>query len=93
MPWPFVGDRAHIEWLRLELFEALEAKLPRLEDLRTIPPDGSPDLRFQSLPSSQILDNAWPLNNLWQAEEPAVPVGAVSFSSNKLLQIQENNCH
>lgn len=71
--WPFLGDLTRLEWLRLEVFDAPDAESLRLEDLQNIPPDEWPDLVFQLIPASQMLDSAWPVHSVWLAEDADQP--------------------
>ena len=71
--WPFLGDLTRLEWLRLEVFDAPDAESLRLEDLQTIPADDWPELQFQLIPASQILDSTWPIHSLWLAEDAEQP--------------------
>ncbi len=71
--WPFLGDLTHLEWLRLEVFDAPDAEPLRLEDLQTIPPDDWPSLEFQLIPAAQVIDSAWPVHSLWLAEDAEQP--------------------
>ena len=71
--WPFLSDLTRLEWLRLEVFDAPDAEPLQLADLQTIPPDDWPDLEFQLIPASQMLDSAWPIHSLWLAEDVEQP--------------------
>ena len=65
---PFLADLAHLEWARLEVFDAPDVEPLRLEDLQAIPPDEWPLLRFRLIPAYQILRCGWPIDKIWAAE-------------------------
>lgn len=70
---PVIVDLAQLEWLRLEVFDAPDAQLLRLEQLQTIAPDDWPTLHFQFIPASQLFSSAWPVQRVWSAtEEPTL---------------------
>jgi hypothetical protein len=66
---PFLGDLARLEWVREEVFDALDAEPLRLEHLQGLSADKWPDLRFQLIPAFQILQSDWPIHELWAAAE------------------------
>ena len=67
---PFLTDLARLEWTRLAVFDAADAVPLRLEALRAIPPSKWPRLTFHPVPALRVLRCAWPVHELWAADDP-----------------------
>ncbi len=67
---PFLADLARLEWTRLAVFDAADAVPLRLEALRAIPPSKWPRLTFHPVPALRVLRCAWPVHELWAADDP-----------------------
>lgn len=66
-PHPALADLARMEWALRTAFDAADAVPLQAEALRGQPPDAWPGLRFQPLPSAQLLALAWAVEPLWRA--------------------------
>jgi hypothetical protein len=74
---PFLGDLAHLEWARVEVFDAADAEPLRLSDLSAIPPEDWAALRFRPIPACLVIECAWPVHEIWaeaDASDPDAPV-------------------
>ena len=65
---PFLGDLARLEWTRLEVFDAPDAELLRLEDLQVVPADAWATVRFRLIPALRMLSCGWPVQQIWKDE-------------------------
>ncbi|MGH9425328.1 MAG: hypothetical protein ACRD2L_03360, partial [Terriglobia bacterium] len=70
---PFLSDLARLEWARLEVFDAPEAELLKIEHLHNLAPDAWPGLRFHMVSAFQTLQSDWPVQEIWAAAESTVP--------------------
>jgi hypothetical protein len=68
---PFAADLARLEWTRLEVFDAPEAALLTLADLRQVAPEEWATLRLATIPALRVLDLHWPAHAIWAAEDDA----------------------
>jgi hypothetical protein len=76
-PWPFLPDLARLEWARLAVFDAPDAPVLRLEDVRAIAATDWPTVAFRPIPALRVLRSPWPVHELWAAEDgPARDVRA-----------------
>lgn len=66
---PFLSDLAALEWARVEVFDARDTELLRIEHLQGIAPDAWPTLKFQTIPAFQILQSEWPVHEIWHDAE------------------------
>src|SRR5207302_663705 len=71
----WLADLARLEWARLEVFDAPDASPLTLDDLRAVPPEEWPDLRFAPLPALARVVADWPVHELWS--DPSRPVAPV----------------
>jgi hypothetical protein len=62
---PFVADLARLEWARLDVFDAPDADVLRIADLRRVPAEDWGDLRLRAIPALRVLDVAWPVHVVW----------------------------
>ena len=74
---PFLTDLARLEWTRLAVFDAVDAVPLRLEALRAIPPSTWPRLTFRPVPALRVLRCAWPVHELWAADDPKAAATSV----------------
>ena len=74
---PFLADLARLEWTRLAVFDAADAVPLRLEALRAIPPSKWPRLTFHPVPALRVLRCAWPVHELWAADDPTAAARTV----------------
>jgi hypothetical protein len=65
---PWLAALARLEWARVEVFDAPDARPLRLADLRTIPPEDWPRLRFTLVPAYAVLVSDWPVDRLWKED-------------------------
>lgn len=66
--WPFLPDLARLERARVDVFEAPDCDVLRLEDLQNIPAEAWATLRFQLIPALVMLTCAWPVQQVWKDE-------------------------
>jgi len=74
---PFLADVARLEWTRMAAFNAADAAPLRVESLRAIPPSQWPRLTFQTVPALHVLRVAWPVHELWAADDAQVVATAL----------------
>jgi hypothetical protein len=63
---PWLAALARLEWARVEAFDAPDARPLRLADLRAVPPEDWPRLRFALAPACAVLVEDWPVDRLWK---------------------------
>jgi hypothetical protein len=68
---PFAADLARLEWARLDVFDAPDAAVLTLADLRCVVPEEWAGLRLRAVPASTVLTLAWPVHTIWAAENAA----------------------
>jgi hypothetical protein len=61
----FLADLARLEWARIEVFGAPDGLPLSLGELRAVPVDAWPALRFSLVPAARLLELAWPVHELW----------------------------
>jgi hypothetical protein len=66
---PCLSDLAALEWARVEVFDAADAELLRVEHLQNLSPDDWPTLKFRVIPALQILHTEWPVHEIWDVAE------------------------
>ena len=62
----YLADLARLEWTRLQVFDAPDARPLPGADLRRIPAEEWPGLRFTLVPACARLVTAWPVHHLWE---------------------------
>src|SRR5262249_28152291 len=62
---PYLAELARLEWLINEVFDAPDASAIRSEDLRNVPADRWPCLRFTPIPASALMHARWPVHERW----------------------------
>jgi hypothetical protein len=68
----WLADLARLEWARLDVFDAPDASPLTLDELRGVPAEEWPALRFVPVPALARLVAAWPVHELWS--DPSEPV-------------------
>lgn len=66
---PFLADLARLEWARVGVFDAPDATVLTLDDLRGLAPDRWPDLRLHPTPAALVLELGWPVHEIWAAAD------------------------
>ena len=62
---PWLADVAALEWARNEAFQAMDAESLRAESLAALPPEAWPDLRFEAMPGTALVESRWDLAAWW----------------------------
>jgi hypothetical protein len=65
---PFLSDLARLEWARVEAFDAPDAEAIGAEEMRLIPAERWPELRFYPVPALEVFDAAWPVHRIWDGD-------------------------
>ncbi len=68
--YAYLPDVARLEWLAHEAFHAAEAEPLALRRLGEIPPARYDTLRFRLHPSVRLLASAYPVQRIWQVNQP-----------------------
>jgi hypothetical protein len=61
----FAADLARLEWVRVEVFAAPDRRPLSVEELRAVPLDAWPGLRWSLVPATRVLKLDWPVHELW----------------------------
>ncbi|HLU68906.1 MAG TPA: DNA-binding domain-containing protein, partial [Kofleriaceae bacterium] len=67
--FPGAADLARLEWARGLAFDRADARALTADELTAVPPERWGELRFQLVPSFQMLRLGRPVHRLWQALE------------------------
>jgi hypothetical protein len=67
LPQPFLADLAHLEWARVEVFDAPDPEPLRLADLAAIAPTDWPALTLRPIAACRVVSSAWPVHEIWAA--------------------------
>src|SRR5262249_4130578 len=70
---PYLADLAALEWAILEAFDAAEARPLASEELMRVPAERWPALRFQLMPSVQLLALDWAVYAVWEQMQRGDP--------------------
>lgn len=70
---PFAADLARLEWARLEVFDAPEAVVTTMNELRRLPPEVWGGFVVRPIEAIEILCAEWPVHRIWEAAEHAAP--------------------
>jgi hypothetical protein len=62
--WPFIAELAHLERALLEVFQAADADVLKIEDMRRIPPALWPEFAVRTVPALAIIDCRWRVDEL-----------------------------
>ena len=68
---PYLGDVERLEWCWHESFHAADRCPLALDGLRTVAEASLPSLRFELHPSCRLLASPFPIDRIWQANQPA----------------------
>src|SRR5439155_10257710 len=66
-----LGDLARLEWARIEVFDAPDARPLGAAALRDVAADDWPALRFITIPALAVVQARWPVHELWAGADPA----------------------
>ncbi len=64
---PWLADVAALEWARSEAFQAVDVVPLCPEALAAVPPEAWPELRFDVLPGTAVVESRWDLAAWWSA--------------------------
>lgn len=67
----YIAALAHLEWARLEVFDAADAEALEIDDLRRFAAEEWATIRFETHPAVTIVQVQWPVHRVWAGE--AVP--------------------
>lgn len=67
---PYLGDVARLEWHVHEAFHAADHAALALDCLASVPAQRLPSLTFTLHPSCRLLESRFPVNLIWQANQP-----------------------
>jgi hypothetical protein len=62
---PWAADLAALEWARVEAFDAPDVPVLSADDLRRVPADRWPGLRFELTPCVRVLACSWAVQEPW----------------------------
>lgn len=65
--YPYLSELAEFEWLHTLTFDAADAPILQLDELKNIAPDSWQDMHFKPHPSLQLVRLQWNVVQLWQA--------------------------
>ena len=65
LPHPFLADLAHLEWARVEVFDAPDPEPLRLDDLAAIAPADWPALVLRPIAACRLVKAGWPIHEIW----------------------------
>src|SRR2546425_3687919 len=68
---PYLSDLARLEWARIEVFDAPDAKPLDAGALREVPAEDWPGLRFVPIPALALVRARWPVHEIWAGADPA----------------------
>jgi len=67
---PYLADVARLEWAWHECFHAAEAAALDVAALSGVPADRHGDIRFALHPALRLVDSAYPVLAIWEANQP-----------------------
>src|SRR5262249_41646063 len=67
------GDLARLEWAHRDVFDAPDTAPLLAADLRDVPAEDWPELRFAVVPAFARLVTRWPVHRLWSGGVPPLP--------------------
>ena len=76
----YLPDVARLEWALCHAVHAEDATALTVADLAAVPPDATPGLTLRLHPSITLLGSAWPVDEIWRANQGADP-GSVDASA------------
>ena len=72
---PYLADLARLEWCIELSYRAADRESLHLHDLAAVPPERQEKLKFELHPSCRLLASTWPIQRVWQANQPGAPEG------------------
>lgn len=73
---PCLADLAHLEWARIEAFDAPGGARATLDTLRGVSPCDWPHLHFIPIPALRVVRARWPVHEVWSGADAATVVPA-----------------
>lgn len=67
---PYLADVARLEWCIEQSFHAADRAPLNVQDLAAVPAEHQDKLTFELHPSCRLLASAWPIQRIWQANQP-----------------------
>ena len=67
---PYLADVARLEWCIEQSFHAADRAPLNVQDLAAVPVEHQDKLTFELHPSCRLLASAWPIQRIWQANQP-----------------------
>jgi hypothetical protein len=62
---PWLGDLARLEWARVEVFDAPDARPVDLAEARLVAETDWPGLVLVPIPALEVVESAWPVQRAW----------------------------
>lgn len=69
----FLADLARLEWARVMVFDAPDARLLSVEALRRVAPDAWGGMRLRLVPAVELLRVDWPVHTMWNDPAASIP--------------------
>lgn len=70
---PYLADVARLEWCIEQSFHSADRATLTVQDLAAVPAECQEKLRFELHPSCHLLASTWPIQRIWQANQPGAP--------------------
>jgi hypothetical protein len=67
---PYLADVARLEWCIEQSFHAADRASLTVQDLAAVPAERQAELTFELHPSCHLLASTWPIQHIWQANQP-----------------------
>jgi hypothetical protein len=74
---PWLPDLARLEWARVEVFDAPDARPIGMADLLALPEAEWPGARLRAIPALEVVACDWPLHLVWSDGPQAEPTATV----------------
>lgn len=79
---PYLADVARLEWAINESFHAADAPALDPQRLAAVPPERFAALRFSLHPATRLIESPFPVDRIWQANQPdSTTVAPVSLDA------------
>ena len=66
----WLPDLARLEWARVEVFDAPDARPIGMADLLALPEAEWPQARLHAIPALEVVASDWPLHRIWDGSRP-----------------------
>ena len=66
----WLPDLARLEWARIEVFDAPDARPIGMADLLALPEAEWPQARLHAIPALEVVASDWPLHRIWDGSRP-----------------------